>query len=94
MYSKIENNRFNQNRLEYSLLEISCLCKIAEERPISIKRFVKPNTNITNAIRPKSDLSRYLVKIDNFRIPEIAKMIVENVVHFTPANTCPFRLTE
>ena len=69
-----------------------CLCKIADVNPISTNRFVKPKTNITIAIKPKSVLSKKRVKTDIFSNWVTTKEIDETVVHFTPDMACFFML--
>ena len=57
---------------------------MAEVSPISIKRLIKPRKNVTKAISPKSDFSKYLARIEILSIPIITRMIVESEVHLTP----------
>jgi hypothetical protein len=57
---------------------------MADVNPISIKRFIKPKTKVTNAIKPKSVASKYRAKTDIFARPTRARIIVEAEVHLTP----------
>lgn len=46
---------FNQYRLEYSFKDISCLNRIAVDKPMSKKSSVNPKKKRTKAISPKSE---------------------------------------
>src|SRR5690606_25390926 len=87
-YITILANQLIQYKLAYCFLVIPCLCNIAEVKPISLNSSINPITKVTNAINPKSDLSRKRVKTDTFSIATTAKTTVLTVVHFTPVFTC------
>ncbi len=77
---------FNQYKLEYSFKDISCLNRIAEDKPISKKSSVNPKKKRTKAISPKSEGLRQRARIETFKIPKKTTTILEKKDHFVADN--------
>ena len=75
---------FNQNRLDYSLLEIFFLWIIEALKPESSIISKNPIKTIIIATAPKSLLSRNRAKKAILRNAATVTMIEDNEVHFNP----------